>query len=256
MRVEDGAMDEESLQKGIMLGIGAFARLSGISIPRLRRYHEADLLVPADVDPATGYRTYRRGQVMQARTLDRLRRADLPLPQLAAAMSADPVIRLDILRAHRRRLEDRLAADQRMIELVDQLIREERMNVTSERLQLMEVIIRVDDVDSTIAFYRDVLGFDFQPSDHEGAPLHYNATGGAWDPEGFFLFTIFPADGWTTVAEFGFQVDDVDQVWMRAKRHDGAQVAPPTDSAHVPRHATIADPSRNRINIYQRFDGQ
>src|SRR4051812_7162698 len=248
-------MDEEPLQEEIRLGIGAFARLSRMSIPRLRRYHEAGLLVPAEVDPATGYRTYRRGQLLRARTLDRLRDTDLPLQELPAAMSPDPVIRLDILRTHRRTLEDRVAADQRRIELVDQLIREERMNMTSEKLQLMEVVIRVDDVDNTIAFYRDVLGFDFQPSDHEGAPLHYNATGGAWDPEGFFLFTIFAADGWTTRAEFGFQVDNVDDVWMRAKRHDRAQVAPPKDSVHVPRHATIADPGGNRINLYQRFDG-
>ncbi|HZU75111.1 MAG TPA: VOC family protein [Acidimicrobiales bacterium] len=236
-----------------VLGIGAFARLSGISIPRLRRYHEAGLLVPADVDASSGYRTYRRAQLAQARELSRLRRADVPLQDLAAAMSADPSVRLGVLLAHRRMLEDRLVAGQRMIELVDQLIREERVSSTSESLQPMEVIIRVADVERTIGFYRDVLGFDFQPSDHEDAPLHYNATGGAWDPEGFFLFTVFPAGEWTTRAEFGFQVDDVDEVWARAKTHPGAQLRPPKDSDHVPRNATIADPDGNRINLYQRF---
>jgi DNA-binding transcriptional MerR regulator len=236
-----------------MLGIGAFARLSGISIPRLRRYHDAGLLVPSDVDGSTRYRAYRRAQLAQARELSRLRRVDLPLPELATAMSADPDVRLEILRAHRRRLEDRLAAEEKIIAMVDQLIREERVNLTNESLQPMEVVIRVGDVDATIAFYRDVLGFDFQPSDHEGAPLHYNATGGAWDPEGFFLFTIFPATDWATHAEFGFQVDNVDHVWARAGAHLGAQLSPPEDSDHVPRSATIADPGGNRINLYQRF---
>ncbi|MHB1444821.1 MAG: MerR family transcriptional regulator [Acidimicrobiales bacterium] len=246
-------MGSASNRDRTVLGIGAFARLSGISIPRLRRYHEAGLLVPADVDRSTGHRTYRRAQLAQARELSRLRRTDLPLQELGAAMSADPNVRLKVLVAHRRRLEERLAADQRMIEMVDQLIREERVSSTTESLQPMEVIIRVADVEKTIGFYRDVLGFDFQPSDHESAPLHYNATGGAWDPEGFFLFTVFPETGWTTRAEFGFQVDNVDEVWARAKTHPGAQLREPEDSDHVPRNATITDPDGNRINLYQRF---
>ena len=246
---------------GVRIGIGAFARLSGMSIPRLRRYHEAGLLVPADVDPTSGYRTYTRAQLVPARTLDRLRRADLPVSELTAAMSGDAGVRLETLRAHRRRLEDRLAADQRMIELVDQMIREERMHVTNERFQVMELVIRVPDVESTIVFYRDVLGFDFEPSDHEGAPLHYNASGGAWDPDGFFLFTIFQADDWATKSEFGFDVDDVDEVWARAGKYEGAQLAPPKallglaphlGEANVPTQAIIADPAGNRINLYQQ----
>ena len=93
-------MAEERYSEGTTLGIGAFARLSGISIPRLRRYHEAGLLVPADVDGATGYRTYRRAQLMQARALRRLRRADLPIQELGGALSPDPVVRLEILPVH------------------------------------------------------------------------------------------------------------------------------------------------------------
>src|SRR5436305_2172071 len=238
------------------LGIGAFARLSGLSIPRLRRYHEAGLLVPSEVDGWTAYRTCRRGQVAKARELSRLRRADVPVQELADAMSSDPSVRLGVLLVHRRRLGARLAADQQMIELLDQLIREERVNSTTESLQPMEVIIRVADVEQSIAFYRDVFGFDFQPSDHEDAPLHYNASGGSWDPEGFFLFTIFPASGWTTKAEFGFGVDNVDDVWMRAKRYDCGQVEPPRDSNHIPRYVTIADPAGNRVILYQRINAR
>src|SRR4051794_38326213 len=130
-------MGGDDYPEAIMLGIGAFARLSGMSIPRLRRYHEAGLLVPADVDAATGYRTYRRAQLVQARTLGRLRHADLPLDELAAVISGNAADRLQILRRHRQRLEDRMGADQRRIELIDQLIREERINVTTESLQLM-----------------------------------------------------------------------------------------------------------------------
>jgi len=89
-----------------------------------------------------------------------------------------------------RRLEDRIASTQQMVELVDQLIREERTNVTNT-IQLMEVILRVEDVEATVAFYREVFGMEFQADDHNGQlPLHYDACGGAWQPEGFFMFTI------------------------------------------------------------------
>ena len=45
------------------VGIGEFALLTGLSITRLRRYHDLGLLVPARVDPLTGYRSYRPDQV-------------------------------------------------------------------------------------------------------------------------------------------------------------------------------------------------
>lgn len=44
-----------------MLAIGEFSRLTHLSVRTLRRYHDADLLVPAVVDDATGYRYYRAG---------------------------------------------------------------------------------------------------------------------------------------------------------------------------------------------------
>jgi DNA-binding transcriptional MerR regulator len=40
-----------------LLPIGLFSRASLLSVKALRAYHEAGILVPARVDPATGYRT-------------------------------------------------------------------------------------------------------------------------------------------------------------------------------------------------------
>lgn len=40
--------------------IGRFARLTGLSIGTLRHYDEVGLLLPASVDPVSGYRRYRR----------------------------------------------------------------------------------------------------------------------------------------------------------------------------------------------------
>jgi effector-binding domain-containing protein len=48
------------------LTIGAFSRLTHLSIKTLRYYHEVGLLEPAVVDPDSGYRYYRPGQAQSA----------------------------------------------------------------------------------------------------------------------------------------------------------------------------------------------
>ena len=42
-----------------MLRIGDFARLGGVTVRALRHYEAEGLLAPAQVDEATGYRSYR-----------------------------------------------------------------------------------------------------------------------------------------------------------------------------------------------------
>jgi len=43
-----------------LMTIGRFARLTGLPIGTLRHYGEVGLLLPARIDPASGYRRYRR----------------------------------------------------------------------------------------------------------------------------------------------------------------------------------------------------
>jgi len=43
------------------LSIGAFSRLTHLSVKTLRYYHEVGLLEPAVVDPDSGYRYYQAG---------------------------------------------------------------------------------------------------------------------------------------------------------------------------------------------------
>lgn len=107
------------------IGIGEFALLTGLSVTRLRRYHDLGLLVPARVDPQTGYRSYDPDQVVEGRRIRRLRHADLPLEDLGRIVAGGERA-TGVLRRHRRRLLEEVAATNRMVELVDQLIREER----------------------------------------------------------------------------------------------------------------------------------
>src|SRR5512146_238283 len=91
-----------------LIPIGRFARLAGLSIGALRHYDELDLLRPADVDPFTGYRRYRREQVEIALTIRRLRDLELPIDEIRAVLAADdPAEQRSLLARHRARVEAR-----------------------------------------------------------------------------------------------------------------------------------------------------
>ncbi|GIM91225.1 MerR family transcriptional regulator [Paractinoplanes toevensis] len=93
-----------------MRGIGEVARASGLSVSALRFYDGAGVLVPAEVDPATGYRRYADDQVRAARLIAGLRRVGLPVPEIAQAVRdlGDPEAVRRRLDHHRQRLEDGL----------------------------------------------------------------------------------------------------------------------------------------------------
>ena len=89
-----------------LIPIGRFARLSGLTIGALRHYDELDLLRPADVDPATGYRRYRSEQLEDARTIARLRELEVPLDEIREVLSTDDAAeRRRRLARHRSRVE-------------------------------------------------------------------------------------------------------------------------------------------------------
>jgi DNA polymerase III sliding clamp (beta) subunit (PCNA family) len=96
-----------------MRSIGEMARDSGLSVSALRFYDRAGVLVPAWVDPVSGYRWYDPEQCEEARLLARLRRAGMPLADirliLAGWSSADTDLVRKLLQAHLRRLELGLA---------------------------------------------------------------------------------------------------------------------------------------------------
>ncbi|MFE1441876.1 MerR family transcriptional regulator [Streptomyces sp. NPDC058739] len=89
--------------------IGEMARDSGLGVSALRFYDRAGVLVPAWVDPVSGYRWYEPGQLLEARLLARLRRAGMPLADirlvLAGWSGTDTGLVRRLLQAHLRRLE-------------------------------------------------------------------------------------------------------------------------------------------------------
>ncbi|WP_435737439.1 helix-turn-helix domain-containing protein [Cellulosimicrobium sp. PMB13] len=78
---------------------GAMARASGLSPKALRLYDANGLLVPARVDPRTGYRAYAAEQVTRGRTIALLRRLDMPLATIRDVLDAGPDRARDVLLA-------------------------------------------------------------------------------------------------------------------------------------------------------------
>ncbi|MGZ3113312.1 MerR family transcriptional regulator [Streptomyces sp. H62] len=129
------------------LTIGEFSRITHLSIRMLRRYHEQDLLVPAEVDPDTGYRYYSPTQIRPALTVKRFRDLDLPLADLRRFLAAgsadgpDDGTAQQVVAAHLRRLEDRLGRTQRAVEALRELLDPEAERaVTLEELPAQRVL--------------------------------------------------------------------------------------------------------------------
>jgi DNA-binding transcriptional MerR regulator len=99
-----------------LLPIGMFSRASSLSIKTLRAYHEAGIIVPAQVDPQTGYRAYTTDQLADASIVQRLRALDLPLQKVREVLHGrDPDLTRRILASHHVTMQARLAETERIV---------------------------------------------------------------------------------------------------------------------------------------------
>jgi DNA-binding transcriptional MerR regulator len=95
------------VQDDTLISIGRFGRLTGLSVGALRHYDELSILVPAGINPETGYRSYSPQQVEAGRLIRRLRDYEMSLPEIRAFLGADAPGREERLAAHRARLQAR-----------------------------------------------------------------------------------------------------------------------------------------------------
>ncbi|MER5391193.1 MerR family transcriptional regulator [Saccharopolyspora sp. NPDC002686] len=105
-------MDDE------LLSIGSFAREVGLTPSALRFYGDCDVLVPAHVDAATGYRFYSPDQVARAVLLRRLRAAGVPLPEVGAVLDGTAEQARAVLAAHAQQAQEVAEAAQAAIEAI------------------------------------------------------------------------------------------------------------------------------------------
>ena len=97
-----------------LLSIGVFSRRSRLSPKALRLYDRKGVLVPADVDPDTGYRRYRESQLGIARLVVMLRRLNVPLMQVAEIVTAPGAIGAELLSAYWESVERKLASQREL----------------------------------------------------------------------------------------------------------------------------------------------
>lgn len=91
------------------LAIGDFARMTHLSIKALRHYHDVGVLVPAEIDPWTGYRFYHPDQIPAAQVIRRFRDLGMPLEDIKAVLHAtDPAVRTGVIVAHLDRMQAQL----------------------------------------------------------------------------------------------------------------------------------------------------
>jgi DNA-binding transcriptional MerR regulator len=109
------------VDKGGLIPIGRFAKLTDLTAKLLRKLDERGVLSPAYVDPETRYRYYEAGQTRVAALVHLGRQLDLPIgeiTELVAAGGGDELRRR--LKAHRERLAAKLNEQTRVLRLLDQ----------------------------------------------------------------------------------------------------------------------------------------
>jgi DNA-binding transcriptional MerR regulator len=107
-----------------LVTIGQFSKICWLSIKALRLYDELELLLPAFIDPRTGYRYYEPAQASRARAIALLRSLEMPLIEIKELLAeSDPDKLRRRLNAHRSMLESRLAEHKHMLRRVEQLMR-------------------------------------------------------------------------------------------------------------------------------------
>jgi len=106
-----------------LLPIGRFSKMTRLSVKALRLYDDNGLLLPAFVDPSSGYRYYDASQANRAEAVRILRSVDMPLDEIRTILeSDDPELVHQRLVIHRERLATQLAAQQRMLAYLESLI--------------------------------------------------------------------------------------------------------------------------------------
>ncbi|MQY32961.1 hypothetical protein SRB17_09210 [Streptomyces sp. RB17] len=143
-----------------LVSIGEFTRLSRLSPKALRLYDELGLLVPARVDPDTGYRWYAATQLDQARLVASLRRIRVPLARIRDILALHAGSAAEEIRAYWAGTEVEHAAQRELVgRLVDRL--------HGEKSAMYEVTVRDMPARSLLSVVRRVHQDELVPMGRE-----------------------------------------------------------------------------------------
>jgi predicted enzyme related to lactoylglutathione lyase len=118
--------------------------------------------------------------------------------------------------------------------------------------RLIEIELRVADVERSRRFYRDLIGVPVGDLETHGADAvpHAHATWGEWsgaEPT-LLMLNIYPARGETTRSELGFAVPDLDAAHERLRAAGTTVVRGPVTKPWG-RSAAYRDPDGNTVSL-------
>jgi len=143
------------------LGPAEFSAATGLSVKALRLYDERGLLVPARVDPATGYRRYTEDQIATAGRIALLRRAGIGLADIERFLAAPAAAVIDRWRAD---LAAETTVRRRALAALAFTL---GFDTSPPKEPAMAVIVRPVDSAAELATAFDVAGAQFDPAiDH------------------------------------------------------------------------------------------
>lgn len=186
-----------------LIQIGRFSQVTRLSVKALRRYADEGLLVPAAVDPSSGYRYYTYGQARDAELIRVLRSLDVPLSDIRRALQAtDRQTFLAILSEQELRIETELAHQRRRLTFLRQLINNEGalMPYDISIKQIPAQFAAVVHADATAATMPDIIRDGFA-----AAAAAVQASGAVFAGPPFFSMST-PPDEDPTEIEVGFPV--------------------------------------------------
>lgn len=139
-----------------MLSIGEFARHAGVSVRMLRHYDARGLLVPAQVDPVTGYRSYAASQLPRVNRLVALKGLGFTLEQVGPVLDAQVTVEelRGMLLLRSAQIADQIEADRERLQRIERRLRTiEKEGAMSDleyfekslpALRLAQLVARVD----------------------------------------------------------------------------------------------------------------
>ena len=128
------------------MSIGQFSSRSRLSVRMLRHYGEHGILVPAEVDPVSGYRRYVEEQLVEAAHVRRLRDVGFTVSAISALLATRGTESYrQALVLQRSALGDELRAARERLALIDQLMDQEgstmsAITVTRETIPARTVV--------------------------------------------------------------------------------------------------------------------
>lgn len=238
-----------------LVPVGAFAKLSGLSVHTLRHYDTISLLTPAHVDPRTGYRRYSPDQIAAARLIADLRWLAVPISTVRSIV-ADPDSEQsrNLLARHSDRLiRQRHLLDRQIAQC--STFADEGVSMPGIPATVTPVQIKLGVTDKARAerFYEEAFGLVQQVVRHTEDEDMPGYQFGDYGQPGFFLLFLLDESDFDRPrgSTIGFLVPDLDATHQRALAAGAAEAVAPADQEGMPRTSAVTDPDGNWIWLYQ-----